>query len=53
MGASVNKGNSGSRKRKNRRGKGIDEEGWLGLPLSLDQRVCTACKLGHAEAFTR
>lgn len=33
-------------------GKGIDEEGWLGLPLSLDHRVCAECKIGHAEAFT-
>lgn len=34
-------------------GGNIDEEGWLGLPLSLDQRVCTEPKIGHAEAFTR
>lgn len=33
--------------------EGIDEEGWLGLPLSLDQRVCTECKIGLAEALTR
>lgn len=31
----------------------IVEEGWLGLPLLVDQRVCTECKIGHAETFIR